>query len=336
MPRPRFAPIFTLALTLCLALAGGAVAKPHKKAAPLRVDAPRAASLPAGIPTKVKVQVANRGSRPIAGVVLLAKASKQVSVKPAKAKVGKLKARQTKAVTFTVSVAKAGKPKLRFVAKARRQKPARDAIALKVGPGPKEEPKKAPEIIGHYFWNSQYVVTTTYIHGFYVVDEHWIYRGIPKEGPPSCTTQTTFNEDDDGCIPYTWDEASGALTVGTAPGEYKVGSHLLKIGTEAFSEAVMPEAGAKFDASGSYINQFGICPLSCSFVTVDLQLSANGEFARASGVAGFFGEGGSYGAVSALGVIQIIPLIMIVVALRMLEVRVQRRAEAAARIAKSD
>ena len=40
-------------------------------------------------------------------------------------------------------------------------------------------------------------------------------------------------------------------------------------------------------------------------------------------------EGGSYGAVSALGVIQIIPLIMIVAGLRWLELRVQRRSEAA-------
>jgi iron(III) transport system permease protein len=41
-------------------------------------------------------------------------------------------------------------------------------------------------------------------------------------------------------------------------------------------------------------------------------------------------EGGSYGAVSALGVIQIIPLIVIVAGLRWLELRVERRAQAAA------
>jgi iron(III) transport system permease protein len=41
-------------------------------------------------------------------------------------------------------------------------------------------------------------------------------------------------------------------------------------------------------------------------------------------------EGGSYGAVSALGVIQIMPLILTVAALRWLELRVQRRAAAAA------
>jgi iron(III) transport system permease protein len=41
-------------------------------------------------------------------------------------------------------------------------------------------------------------------------------------------------------------------------------------------------------------------------------------------------EGGSYGAVSALGVIQIIPLVIIVAGLRWLELRVQRRSNAAA------
>jgi iron(III) transport system permease protein len=41
-------------------------------------------------------------------------------------------------------------------------------------------------------------------------------------------------------------------------------------------------------------------------------------------------EGGSYGAVAALGVIQIMPLIVIVAALRWIELRVQRRAAAAA------
>jgi iron(III) transport system permease protein len=40
-------------------------------------------------------------------------------------------------------------------------------------------------------------------------------------------------------------------------------------------------------------------------------------------------EGGSYGAVSALGVVQIVPLIVIVAGLRWLELRVQRRSEAA-------
>jgi hypothetical protein len=316
--RPRSALIVTLVLSLCLALAAGAAAKPQggkpgkkaphgstkgqkKKAAPLSVDAPKAASLPVGVPTKVKVKVANKGTEPIAGVVLLAKSSKEVKVKPAKATVGKLMPHATKSVTFTVSVTAAGKPQLRFVAKAPNQKQASDGIALKVGPAPKKEetpptPPKAPEIVGHYFWNTYQVLTTTYMHAYYFTDEHFVYRGVPKEGLPTCSAQTTFNDDDDGCIPYTWNESTGALTIGSKTGEYKVGSHALKVDEENFSEAQVPEAGTKFDASGSYINQFGLCPISCTFTTADLQMSSGGEFARASGVSGFFGEGGSYGA----------------------------------------
>ena len=41
-------------------------------------------------------------------------------------------------------------------------------------------------------------------------------------------------------------------------------------------------------------------------------------------------EGGSYGAVAALGVLQIIPLAVIVAGLRWIELRIQRRAQAAA------
>jgi prepilin-type processing-associated H-X9-DG protein len=306
MCRPRIALVLTLVASLSLALAAGAAAKPHarkghaakghKRAAPLSVDAPRAARLPVGIPTKVTVKVANRGKKPIARVVLLASHSKAVKVTPVKAKLGLLKPRKVKSEAFTVTVTAAGKPRLEFIAKAPRQAKAHDAIALKVsGAPPREEGAKASAIIGHYFWNTYQVLTTTYMHAYYFVDDHWVYRGVPKEGLPACTGQTA-NGDEDGCLPYTWDETSGALNIAGVTGEYKVGSHGLKVGDESFGEAIPAEAGSKFDAGGSYINQFGLCPLSCSFVTVDLKMSANGEFARASGVSGFFGEGGSYGA----------------------------------------
>jgi hypothetical protein len=294
--RSRFTLILALALSLCLAFAAGAVAKPHH-ASPLSVDAPKAANLPVGVPSKVKVKVANHGKESIAGVVLLAKHSKDVKVKPAKAKVGKLKPQGVKAETFTVTVTAAGKPKLEFVAKAPHQPKAHDAVSLNAGAGPKkeEEAKKPPDIIGRYFWNTYQVLSTTYMHAYYFLDEQWVYRGVPKEGLPTGCGGTASGEED-GCLPYTWDEKTGALNIGGAAGEYKVASHGLKVGEESFSEASLPEPETKFDASGSYINQFGICPSACSFITVDLQMSSNGEFARATGISGFFGEGGSYGA----------------------------------------
>ena len=148
---PRLVLILTLVLSLCLVLAAGAAAEPHPSL-PITVNAPKAAQLPVGVPTKLKVKVANRSNKPIAKVVLLATHSKEVMVRPAKAKVGTLKPHQTEAEKFTVTVTAAGKPKLTFVAKAPGQTKSRDAVALKVfGAGPpakEEEAKKAPAIIG--------------------------------------------------------------------------------------------------------------------------------------------------------------------------------------------
>ena len=300
MTRSRLVPAALLIVLALLAFAASAGAKPHKAkgGADLAVKAPKGAKLTVGKATKLKVTVADRGHEAIAGVVLQANASKGVTVKPAKVKVGRLRPGKAEAATFEVTATSAAKPKLVFVATAPGEPQAKDAAAVKIAggsKGSKEEAKKAPDIVGRYFWNTYQVLTTTYMHAYYFVDEHWVYRGVPKEGLPACTSQTA-NGEEDGCLPYTWDETTGALNIAGTTGEYKIGSHFLKIGEESFSEAVPPEAGTKFDASGSYINEFGLCPLSCSFVTVDLQMSSNGEFARASGVSGFFGEGGSYGA----------------------------------------
>jgi hypothetical protein len=301
MIRSRFVPVILFAVLALLAFAAMADAKPHKSkggGSDLVVNAPKGAKLTVGKAAKLKVSVADRGRGALVGVVLQANASKGVTVKPAKVKVGRLRAGKKEVASFKVTATSTAKPKLVFVATAPGEPEAKDAVAVKIvggSNGSKEEAKKAPDIVGRYFWNTYQVLTTTYMHAYYFVDEHWVYRGVPKEGLPACTSQTA-NGEEDGCLPYTWDETTGALNIGGTTGEYKVGSHGAKIGEESFSEALPPEAGTKFDASGSYINEFGICPSSCSFVTVDLKMSSNGEFARASGVSGFFGEGGSYGA----------------------------------------
>jgi hypothetical protein len=309
MIRSRLVPAALLISLALLAFAASAGAKPHKAkgGSDLAVNAPKGAKLTVGKATKLKVSVADRGHGAIVGVVLQAKASKGVTVKPAKVKVGRLKPGKVEVATFQVTATSTAKPKLVFVATAPGEPKAKDAVAVKVaggsngtggGGGTKEEAKKAPDIVGRYFWMTSQVLTTTYVHAYYFVDEHWVYRGVPKEGLPACSSQTA-NGEEDGCLPYTWNEATGALSIGGTAGEYKIGSHFLKVGEVGFSEAVPAEAGAKFDASGSYINEYGLCPLSCSFVTIDLKMSSNGEFARAAGVAGFFGEGGGYGALPA-------------------------------------
>lgn len=286
MSRLRVVLVFTS--LACLVFAASAAAKPRSD---LRVQAPKASNLTVGKTVKLKVAVSDRGRAAIPAVVLLAKASKGVTVQPAKVKVGKLAPGKRKVEVFAVTVTSTAKPKLTFVAKAPGEPKASDRVALKVG----EEAKAASAIVGRYFWRSEYIVGSTYLHGFYVVDEHWIYRGIPAGGLPTCTAQTAQGEAD-GCLPYTWDEASGVLNVAGTLGEFKPDTHTFKVGEDFYSEAIPVPAGTKFDVTGSYINSFGICPLSCSFTTIELSMSSNGEFARAAGIAGFFGEGGSYGA----------------------------------------
>jgi len=293
MIRSRLVPVILSTALALLAFAASAGAAPHSA---LTVTVRKGDPLAVGKATRVKAVVAVKGRAAVTGIVLKARPSKGLKVKPATVKVGKLAAGKKRAVGFKVTDAGAARPKLTLILKAPGQPVVRAGVKLaSAGGGKKEEAKKMPDIVGRYFWRTYQVLTTTYMTAYYFVDEHWAYRGVPKEGLPSCTSQTA-NGEEDGCLPYTWNEATGELNVAGTTGEYKVGSHGLKVGEDSYSEALPPEAGTKFDASGSYINQFGICPLSCSFVTVDLQMSSGGEFARASGVTGFFGEGGSYGA----------------------------------------
>jgi hypothetical protein len=299
MNRSRLVPVILLTMLALLALAASAAARPHKSV--LTAVTPRPVALTVGKTAKLKMVIKAAGGTAIKGVVVQANPSKGLKVKPAKVKLGTLLPGKKRGVSFKVTATSAAAPKLGIVVKAPGHEAIHASARLKIaggtkgGGGTKEEAKKVPDIVGRYFWNTYQVLSTTYMHAFYFVDEHWVYRGVPKEGLPACTAQTATGEED-GCLPYTWDEATGAVSIAGVPGEYKVGSHFLKVGEDSFSEAVLPEPGAKFEASGSYINQYGLCPLSCSFVTVDLQMSSNGEFARASGVSGFFGEGGSYGA----------------------------------------
>jgi hypothetical protein len=293
--RLKFVLILALAVIASLVLAAGAAAKGG-----LVVSVPKAPTLAVGAGAKLKVAVANKGRRPVAGVVLVAKPSKGIAVKPAKVKVGRLAPGHKAKETFKVTVTAAGaKPQVAFTAKAPGQPAAHKALAIKggaaTGGGKEGAPPKQSAIVGHFFWRSELILSTTYLHGYYFVDEHWVYQGMPEGGVPVCTSQTAQGEGD-GCLPYTYDEATGALNVAGTVGSYVPATKVFKLGETGYSEAIPADAGTKVDATGSYINGFGICPSYCSFTTVELSLSANGEFARGGGVVGFFGEGGSYGA----------------------------------------
>jgi hypothetical protein len=289
---------FLLLLAALFALPASAVAKPglhpHKgggkaKAKPaLAVAVVKPPTLTAGTSSTLSVRVQAKGKAAVTKIVVKAVPSAGVTVTPAKAKIKRLGPHKKKILSFQVGVERsATAASVQLVTTAAKVKKTTTSKKLAVTPAPVVDPNGPA---GHYFWRTELILNTTYMKGYYFVDDKWVYRGIPDGGLPSCSGATAQGEDD-GCLPYTYDPATGALNINGVGGEYKVGSHLLKVDDFSFSEAFPIEAGSKFDASGQHINGFGICPLSCSFVSVGLELTAAGSFARSAAVSGTFPEG---------------------------------------------
>jgi hypothetical protein len=146
-------------------------------------------------------------------------------------------------------------------------------------------PTVAPNpFVGRLFWRSTFNGTTSYVEGLYFPGAGFAYRGMPKGGLPACTAVTAAG-DDDGCVPSTFDPASGALTVNAVPAALS-DPHTLQVGEDAYSEAAIPPAGTLWDLSLQYINAYGICPLSCTTVSIGLKLTAAGTFARSAAISG--------------------------------------------------
>lgn len=150
-------------------------------------------------------------------------------------------------------------------------------------PTPGPQPTANP-FVGRLFWRSTFTGTTSYVEGLYFPGPGFAYRGMPKGGLPACTAVTAVG-DDDGCVPSTFDPASGALTVNAVPAAAS-GPHGLQVGEDSYSEAAIPPAGTLWDLGVQYINAYGICPLSCTTVNVGLKMTAAGAFARSTAISG--------------------------------------------------
>jgi hypothetical protein len=284
---------FLLLIAALFALPASAVAKPKPKPK-LGVSVVKPPTLTAGTDSTLSVRVQAKGKLAVTKIVVKAVPSAGVTVTPAKAKIKRLGPHKKKVLSFQVGVERsATAASVQLVASAAKVKKTKTSKSLAVTPAPVVDPNG---VVGRYFWRTELILNTTYMKGYYFVDDKWVYRGIPDGGLPSCTGATAQGEDD-GCLPYTYDPATGALNINGVGGEYKVGSHLLKVDDFSFSEAFPVEPGTKFDATGEHIQGFGICPLSCSFSTVGLDLTAAGAFVKSSAISGTFPDEGSFAAI---------------------------------------
>jgi hypothetical protein len=286
------------------------------------VPVPKAAKLTVslgGAPATIKrnrsmtltLKIANDGSKKSSGVSVsfgkarglsgLSKAKKLPALKPAQKRTLKLKVKLTKAArmetTLTVTV-KAGK--LRTAS----------ALVLRIGKAKKAVPVPAPKkspIVGTFWWrNVNHVDYAWDNRALYFVDGGTVYSGFPKGGlPAACTTPVAEPDEEvdtrEGCLPYTFDEPSGAVTIGDKAGTFKDGK--LTIDGNEYTPLVIPAAGARYTINEQKHASFnGFCGLitGCTTSQEYLTLAPDGQFVRTRSTLSTMGDPG-FGPYTAAG-----------------------------------
>ncbi|HWH92833.1 MAG TPA: CARDB domain-containing protein, partial [Baekduia sp.] len=291
-----------------------AAAKPAAKVAQLAIAV-------SGVPSTIrrsrwmtlKVRVANTGTAAAQAVRLRVGAARGLSVRPRTLTLKTLKA--GKSTTRRIKVALTPKARqtttVRFTAAGAKKLQARGRVALTIGkakqkakpaPGTTPSTPKSP-LAGTYWWyNINHVDWAWDNHGVYFIDDRWAYRGIPTGGLPGSCTAVTAGIDDkgnetDGCITYTYDAATGAVTLGAAAGTFKNGElRIFDEGDERFYERlIVPAAGARYDVDLLHRSFSGMCGLfaGCTTGLKTLKLSGDGQFILSSSVVGTFGDAGT-------------------------------------------
>lgn len=263
----------------------------------------------------LRVKVANTGTAAAQAVKLRIGTARGLSVKPKTITLKTVKAGKSTTRTVKLSLTKRARKTttVLFTASGARKVSARGRLALTIGtakaikkPAPTKPgappAKPSSPLAGTYWWYTiNHVDWSWDNHGVYFVDDQWAYRGIPKGGLPACTAQTAGTDDKgnetDGCIPYTYDPASGALTLGTAAGTFKDGR--LTITDEGdqreYSRLIVADAGSRYTVNLTHRWFQGMCGLylGCTTGLQSLQLLPDGEFINSHSTTSTMGDPGS-------------------------------------------
>ena len=111
-----------------------------------------------------------------------------------------------------------------------------------------------------------------------------VYSGFPAGGlPATCTTPPAKPEGEvderDGCLAYTFDEKSGAVTIGDKAGTFKDGK--LTIDGNDYNPLQIPAAGTRYTINEHEHTGFsGMCGffIGCTVSRQFLSLSPDGQF----------------------------------------------------------
>jgi hypothetical protein len=212
-----------------------------------------------------------------------------------------LKAKASSKLTLTVSGAKGRKASGVVTLEAwKKPKKKKGKGKEPPPPPPPANPPLAEKIF--YAYKTEVSASATLI-GYAFIDGEWAYHGIPAEGLPSCTAVTGdgSKEGAEGCVKYTYDPTTGAVTIGSASGKLNPGGEL-EIDGQTYSATSVPPAGTRLQVEQEFIGYTGLCgPFStCTTWHEYLTLTNSGEFILSrsslttSEGAGTFVAAGSY------------------------------------------
>ncbi len=213
------------------------------------------------------------------GLSLAKRTIRTTKLKPGQKRTLKLKVKLTRKAKTTTP--------LKITARAGKLK-STTSLLLRIGKARKAPTtpatKKSP-IVGTYWWrNVNHVDYAWDNRALYFVDDKTVYSGFPAGGlPVSCATAPAQPQDEvderDGCLPYTYDAKTGALTVGEKTGTFKPGS--LTLDGNSYSSLSLPAANARFGVNELQHTSFrGLCGLitGCTITEDYLTLTPDGQF----------------------------------------------------------
>jgi hypothetical protein len=245
------------------------------------------------------VSVSFAKARGLSGVS--SKPKRLPALKPAQKRTLKLKVRLTKAARLSTT--------LKVTVRAGKLKTS-SAVVLRIGKAkkvvPRPEAAKSP-IVGTFWWrNVNHVDYAWDNRALYFVDGGSVYSGFPKGGLPSaCTTPVAEPDEEvdtrEGCLTYTFDQKSGAVTIGDKAGTFKDGK--LTIDGNDYTPLFIPQAGKRYTFNEQKHTSFrGFCGLitGCTTSQEYLTLTPDGQFVLTRSTLSTMGDPG-FGPYTAAG-----------------------------------
>jgi hypothetical protein len=254
-------------------------------------------------PMTLTLKIANDGSKKSSAVrVSFGKPRGLSGVSRKPKKLSALKPAQQRTLRLKVKLTKAARKSttLKVTVKAGKLK-ATSAVVLRIGKAKRPQPEagKSP-IVGTFWWRTVNHVDYAWDNrALYFADGGAVYSGFPKGGlPAGCTTPVAEPGDEidtrEGCLPYTFDEKSGAVTIGDKAGTFKDGK--LTIDGNEYTPLFIPPAGKRYQFNEHRHASFqGLCGLitGCTTTQEYLTLTPDGQFVLTRSTLSTIGDPGS-------------------------------------------